>query len=862
MFSGRRSRTLGVLYLGLLAASHLVWLLTSQVPALASGESVLQVPEVVQGESTGRQVRVVYRDSGPRDAPVLLLLHGSPGGLQNFRKLETLLRDRYRVLAPDLPGFGQSVQPLADYSIETHAREMLSLLAQLGVERAHLLGFSMGGGVALHMADLEPERVASITMLSAIGVQELELFGSFAMNHAVHGLQLALFQAARWLLPHFGKLDGALGYPRNFFDTDQRPLRGILSAHAGPMLIVHGEQDFLVPAAAAREHHRLVPQSELLMLAERSHFLLWFWTEELAQVLGQFVDRVERGEAVARRDAQPARMSAARVPFDPASVPPFTGGALLIAVLLLAAATLVSEDLTCIGAGLLVSQARMGFGWAVLGCFSGILIGDLALYFLGRWFGRPALRRAPLRWVVSEAKVEEARAWFERRGVAVIFLSRFTPGLRLPTYVAAGVVGTHLATFAFWFALAGLLWTPALVGLAAWAGVQAEASLDLFREYALPGVVGLILALLLVQRLAIPLCTWRGRRLLLGRLKRKLQWEFWPPWLFYSPLVLWVAWLAVRHRGLSQVTAVNPGIHTGGFIGESKSEILLALGQGHPLVARWTLVRAADSPTQRRAVAEEFLAASGLAPPLVLKPDVGQRGSGVLVLHDLPAVWTALDDLEVDCMLQEFVDGPEFGLFYARRPGEPRGFLFSVTEKRLPELEGDGRSTVERLILADSRAVAAADVYLAANAGRLAQVPDAGAKLRLVEIGTHCRGAVFLDGEAVRTEALERTIDELSQGFEGFWFGRYDVRCESSEALARGEGLRVIELNGLTSEATHIYDPRHSLLYAYRVLFRQWSLAFEIARANLAAGARATPLWTLLREMRTYRRLQRAHRNG
>ena len=82
------------------------------------------------------------------------------------------------------------------------------------------------------------------------------------------------------------------------------------------------------------------------------------------------------------------------------------------------------------------------------------------------------------------------------------------------------------------------------------------------------------------------------------------------------------------------------------------------------------------------------------------------------------------------------------------------------------------------------------------------------------------------------------------------------------EALERGEGFRVIELNGLTSEATHIYDPRHSLLYAYRVLFRQWSLAFEIARANLAAGARATPLRTLLREMRNYRRLQRAHRNG
>jgi hypothetical protein len=375
-------------------------------------------------------------------------------------------------------------------------------------------------------------------------------------------------------------------------------------------------------------------------------------------------------------------------------------------------------------------------------------------------------------------------------------------------------------------------------------------------------VVALILSLLVLQRLVIPLFTWRGRRLLLGSLKRKLQWEFWPTWIFYPPLVCWVAWLAVRHRGLSQVTAVNPGIHTGGFIGESKSEILEAFGADHPLLARWTLVRAADSSTERRAVAEAFLESTGLAPPLVLKPDIGQRGSGVLVLHDLPALWAAVDDLEVDCMLQEFVDGPEFGLFYARRPGEPQGFLFSITEKRLPEVEGDGHSTVERLILADPRAVAAADVYFRANAGHLADVPAAGTKLQLVELGTHCRGAMFLDGDAVHTEALERAIDELSQLFEGFWFGRYDVRCESSEALARGEGFRVIELNGLTSEATHIYDPKHSVLYAYKVLFRQWSLAFEIARANRAAGARPTRLGTLVREMLKYRRLQRAHRNS
>ncbi|NIM61209.1 MAG: carboxylate--amine ligase, partial [Acidobacteria bacterium] len=78
------------------------------------------------------------------------------------------------------------------------------------------------------------------------------------------------------------------------------------------------------------------------------------------------------------------------------------------------------------------------------------------------------------------------------------------------------------------------------------------------------------------------------------------------------------------------------------------------------------------------------------------------------------------------------------------------------------------------------------------------------------------------------TEALERRIDDVSSGFDGFFFGRYDLRVQDLDAFAGGRGFKIVELNGVTSEATHIYDPRHSLLDAWRTLFRQWRLAFEI----------------------------------
>jgi hypothetical protein len=186
-------------------------------------------------------------------------------------------------------------------------------------------------------------------------------------------------------------------------------------------------------------------------------------------------------------------------------------------------------------------------------------------------------------------------------------------------------------------------------------------------------------------------------------------------------------------------------------------------------------------------------------------------------------------------------------------PDEERGRIFSVTEKRMPEVVGDGKHSLEQLVLRDARAVAMAGYYLRANEGRLEDVPEKGERVRLVEIGTHCRGAIFLDGSWVLTPELEEAVDRMSRGYPGFFFGRYDLRAGSVEELQRGR-FKVIELNGVTSEATHIYDPRVGLFRAYRVLFEQWRLAFEIGARNRAAGHRPASPLDLLRSLRAFRR--------
>jgi pimeloyl-ACP methyl ester carboxylesterase/membrane protein DedA with SNARE-associated domain len=845
-------RAVLIVYGCLLALSYLVSALREPAEPRSSADQSVEIAAV---ELAYRELRSELGGS------VVVLLHGSPGSSSDFDRMIELgaFADR-RVLIPDLPGFGRSALNVPNYSVKAHARYLLALTDRLQIEQVDLVGFSMGGGVALEFAALAPEKVRSTTLLSAIGVQELEMFGDYALNHLVHGAQLA---ALRWLprlLPHFGFLDGGMlsvPYARNFYDTDQRSLRPILEQYSGPMLIVHGKNDFLVPVEAAFEHSRLVPQSELALL-DTGHFHVFMDPNPAVEVMSDFLERLDRGLETRRISADPARLSESFKAFDPNLVPPFSGPSLLVVLLLIALATLVSEDLTCIGAGLLVAQGRIDLFSAAAACFFGILVGDMLLYLAGRIFGRPALEHAPLFWFVKPEAVDRAAKWFEERGGRVVFLSRFVPGLRLPTYVAAGVLRQPFLSFALYFTLAGLLWTPLFVAIASWSGAEAQALIQSFESWALPVVIGLVVSLLALQRIVVPAFTHRGRRMLAGKWLRIRRWEFWPAFVFYVPVVFWILWLAIKHRSLALVTAANPGIPTGGFIGESKSEILDSLRDEDSRIARYCLLRADWEPSKRKAHASEFVASLQLELPLVLKPDVGQRGSGVQILRDSKQFETALDEFKVDSVLQEFTPGVEFGLFYVRKPSDAQGRIFSITEKRLPTIEGDGSSTVEQLIIRDSRAVAQLDVYLDANADRLSDVLPAGERMRLVELGTHCLGAIFANGERLNSEALREAVESVSSRFEGFYFGRYDVIAPSSEALQAGE-FKVIELNGLTAEATHIYDASTPLIAAYRVLFEQWSLAFQIAAECRDRGTKPATLLDLIRETLRYRKLSRGH---
>jgi hypothetical protein len=365
------------------------------------------------------------------------------------------------------------------------------------------------------------------------------------------------------------------------------------------------------------------------------------------------------------------------------------------------------------------------------------------------------------------------------------------------------------------------------------------------------------------QPVSLRLAAYRFYRYLVGILKRVVRWEFWPPHLFYPPVIAYIAYLGLRFRSFTLFTASNPGMPAGGFVGESKHEILSHLKNEHLKNANsflpFSMLLREGSPEDRLEQTEAFMQRHQLSFPIVLKPDAGQRGSGVVVARSPQRLREYLDRASFPTIVQEHVPGKEFGVFYACYPDDKQGRIFSVTEKRMPMVVGDGRRTLEELILADDRAVCMADYYLRNNSERAHDVPAAGKRVQLVEIGTHCRGSIFLDGSYAITPALEKTIDQIARSFEGFFFGRFDIRVPSLGDFMAGKNLKIIELNGVTSEATHIYDPKLSLFEAYRVLFAQWRIAFEIGHQNRERGMRQSSVMELLRMVVDYGQLARAY---
>lgn len=305
------------------------------------------------------------------------------------------------------------------------------------------------------------------------------------------------------------------------------------------------------------------------------------------------------------------------------------------------------------------------------------------------------------------------------------------------------------------------------------------------------------------------------------------SWEYWPFHVVYAPLYPYWLYLCLKARSFFFFNTSNPAIKNGGFLMESKKEIydLIPIEYYPPTLFF-------NSDTSPKDVTER-VKQKKLEYPLVGKPDIGMKGMMVKKLENEKDLVNYINKSKVDFLVQEFVSYQnEVGIFYYRYPNQEKGNISGIVRKEFLSVKGDGVSTVEQLLSKNKRAVLQLSTLRIKEKDKMNVLLKKDEEIIMVPYGNHVRGAKFLDDSYLIDEELTNTIDRICKQVNGFYFGRLDIRYNTWEELKQGKNISIIELNGSGSEPTHIYDPKHSIFWAWKEIIKHWKILYRVSKLN------------------------------
>ena len=329
------------------------------------------------------------------------------------------------------------------------------------------------------------------------------------------------------------------------------------------------------------------------------------------------------------------------------------------------------------------------------------------------------------------------------------------------------------------------------------------------------------------------------------RLQRILKYEFWPFWLFYVPGYINWARLAILARYTTYFTTTNPMMNNSGAFNVSKFDYLSKLPKEWiPMSVKITA--AIDSKSLISVLNENKLFF-----PLIVKPDRGERGMGVQLVSSLKALKKIIHASPYDeLLLQSYCSYPnEAGILYYRYPNETSGRISSITTKEFSVVTGDGSSTWGKLIEGNVRLKHRLKTLKERHADCW-DCQSVNEEQKLVEpIGSHNLGTKFMNGQHLGSQQLTAYIDHWADQLPGFYYGRFDIKYTTWEALLTGKEFKIIEINGVNAEPAHIYDPNHTIAKAYRDIFSHMKIIHQISLQNRSLGIAPKRLKPFLTEL-------------
>ena len=265
-----------------------VWLYAPDKPRAALEAAYPGEHRTVDG------VRLRLRDTGPRDAPTLILLHGFGASLETWEPWAQALSGHFRVIRFDLPGFGLTgPDPTGDYSDAREIKILLDLMDQLGVDRASVIGNSLGGRIAWNFAALHPDRVTRLVLVSPDG------FASPGFDYDKAPKTPLMMRALPYVAPRGllkANLAAAYGRPDTLSETTLSRYRDMMLAPGvrpailarmgqtilrdpvptlaritAPTLLLWGERDGMIPISNAADYLRRLPNATLVRLPDLGH---------------------------------------------------------------------------------------------------------------------------------------------------------------------------------------------------------------------------------------------------------------------------------------------------------------------------------------------------------------------------------------------------------------------------------------------------------------------------------------------------------------------------------------------------------------------------------------------------------------
>lgn len=325
------------------------------------------------------------------------------------------------------------------------------------------------------------------------------------------------------------------------------------------------------------------------------------------------------------------------------------------------------------------------------------------------------------------------------------------------------------------------------------------------------------------------------------------KYEYWTWWIFFLPMAPYWLYLALRNRSLTYFTTVNPCIPDGGVFGESKMDILDLI---HP---QYLPAAVFIKPEETWEATTQKLSKAKIEYPLIVKPDVGGRGFKVYKVTHSDDLKAYLSTITQPVIVQEYINYElELGVMYARLPHEKSGRITSVVQKEFLSVVGDGRSTVGELLEKNERARFSMDELRERIREQWNDILPIGIKQQVQPIGNHCLGTKFINANAHINADLVRVFDQIALPIEGFYYGRFDLRVPNWDDLYAGRNVKILELNGATSEPGHVYDPNYRLWQAYRDIMYNMRIVADISAVNIKRGFKPTPLRQLIQTSREF----------